>query len=62
MISVAVQRGSFVYVYDEKNHVVFTTSGKLYGYTSSTVSVLKDGKYIYTYDDRHKLISTKFVG
>lgn len=56
MISVAVQKGSFVYVYDEKNHQLFSKSGTLVGYTGSSVSV-KSGSFVYTYDDRGRQIS-----
>ena len=53
----AVQRGAFVYIYDERNHqtgVVGAGSASddgLMGYTSSTVNIRK-GAFIYTYDGR----------
>jgi hypothetical protein len=45
-----VQRGSFVYVYDEKGwQLASVPAGKgLQGYTGSTVSVKRD-VFIYTY-------------
>jgi hypothetical protein len=53
----AVQRGTVVYIYDEKGHQtgsVSAGSGKddgLKGYTSSTVNVRR-GTVIYTYDEK----------
>ena len=53
----AVQRGSFVYIYDEKGHQVTTVPAGngpqdgLKGYTSSTVNVQR-GAFIYSYDER----------
>jgi len=53
----AVQRGSFVYIYDEKGRQIGSVSagsGKddgLTGYTSSTVNVRR-GSFIYTYDEK----------
>lgn len=48
-IGSAIERGSSVYVYDEKNIPMFTRPGELYGYTSSTVSILRENR-IHTYD------------
>lgn len=50
-ISVAVQKGNSVYVYDESNRTLFIKSGELHGYTSTTVSVRR-GKSVYTFDER----------
>jgi len=53
-IGMATKKGSFIYVYDEKNRQLFTKSGDLHGYTSSTVTV-KQGSFLYTLmkkDDR----------
>lgn len=53
----AVQRGSFVYVQNEKNRQISTIaagSGKddgLKGYTGSIVNVRR-GAFIYTYDEK----------
>ena len=38
-IGSAMERGSAVYVYDEKGHLLFSKPGKLIGYTASTVSI-----------------------
>jgi hypothetical protein len=54
-IAVAVEKGSYIYVYDEKNRQLCCIprgSGPhdgLKGYTSSTVSVRR-GAYIYNFD------------
>ncbi|SFU82934.1 hypothetical protein SAMN05216339_1214 [Nitrosomonas eutropha] len=53
----AVQRGAFVYVYDENNRQIASIpSGNdkndgLTGYTGSTVNVRR-GAFIYTYDEK----------
>lgn len=60
MISTAIQRGSYVYVYDEDNHTLFSVNGELYGFTSTTVSVQK-GSYVYVYDERGRQISSHSV-
>ncbi len=58
-IGSAVQRGSFVYVYDEKGQQLATVpAGEgMQGYTGSTVSVRR-GAFVYTYDERGRQIST----
>ena len=56
MITTAVQKGSSVYVYGERNQVLFTKSGTLMGYTGSTVSV-KNGSSVYTYNEKGAVIS-----
>ena len=57
MISVAVQRGTYVHVYDEKNRQICSQNGELVGFTSSTFSV-KRGTYVYTYDEKGHQISS----
>jgi len=63
----AVQRSSFVYVYDDKGRQIGTISAGsgprdgLQGYTSSTVNVRR-GSYIYTYDERGRQISSTPTG
>lgn len=56
MIIVAIQQGNQVYVYKERNSLLFIKSGQLQGYTATTVSV-KQGNTIYTYNDHGSLIS-----
>lgn len=50
-IGMAQQKGSMVYVYDEKNHQLFSESGELYGYTSGTVTI-KKGSTLYMYNEK----------
>ena len=58
-IGSAVQKGSTVYVYDEKGRqlaMVPAGDGGLQGYTGSTFSV-KRGSTIYTYGERGRQVS-----
>jgi hypothetical protein len=63
----AVQRGGFVYVYNEKNQVIFTQSAGrgpkdgLKGYTSSTVNIQRGG-FIYTFNEKGQQIGTTQAG
>lgn len=58
-IAMAVQKGNFVYVYDEKNRSLLKKGGELHGYTATSVSV-KSGSWIHTYDEKGRRIgSTK---
>ncbi|MFO0417002.1 MAG: hypothetical protein ACK5Y6_06915 [Pseudomonadota bacterium] len=56
-IANAVQRGPWIYVYDEKNQQIFTKpagSGPndgLKGYTNSSVNI-QNGSWIYTYNQK----------
>lgn len=60
----AVQRGAWVYVYDEKGRQITSigagnvkTDDGLKGYTSTTVSV-KRGAWIYTYNEKGRQLSS----
>ena len=60
----AVERGSMIYVYDEKGRQLFSTSAGntskgdgLKGYTSSTVNIRR-GSIIYTYNEKGRQMST----
>lgn len=57
MISHAVQKGNGVFVYNEKNELIFSQIGMLCGYTSSSVSI-KKASCIYVYNDKGALKST----
>lgn len=58
MISTAVQKGSFIYVYNERNSQCACISGEqLMGFTSTTVSV-KRGSTIYVYDEKGHQMSS----
>lgn len=56
-IANAIQRGSTVYVYNEKNQQIFVSSAGygpgdgLKGYTGSSVNIQR-GRTIYTYDEK----------
>ena len=58
----AVQRSTFVYVYDEKGRQLCMLSAGagpqdgLKGYTSSTVNIRRDA-FIYTYNEKGQQIS-----
>ena len=55
-IGSAIERGSFIFVYDEKGHVLFSKSrgsgptDGLLSFTGGTVTV-RYGSIIYTYDE-----------
>ena len=63
-IASAVQRGHYVYVYNEKGRQLASlTAGSgpedgLKGYTGSSVSVRR-GSYIYTFDEKGRQLMTK---
>lgn len=59
-ITLAVEKGKTVYVYNERNSQLYSKSGELVGYTSSTVSV-KQGSTVYTYNERGSQISSHSV-
>ena len=50
-IATAIQRGSRVFVYDERKHELFSKNGELHGYTGSSVSI-KERNHIYVYDEK----------
>ena len=58
--STAVQRGSWVFVYDEDGNQSFSVHGTLVGYTSKNVSVKRDN-YVYTYTSDGKMVSSMFT-
>lgn len=66
-IANAVQRGSTVYVYNEKNQQIFTqhagTGPKdgLKGYTSSSVNIQR-GSTIYSYNEKGQQTGTQYAG
>lgn len=51
LIATAKQDSSQVRVYDEKGNFLFSKSGELVGYTSTTVTI-KDGSQNRTYDNK----------
>ena len=50
-IGMAQQRGNSVYVYDERNRMMFVKPGELHGYTTGTVTIRR-GNTLYMYDER----------
>jgi hypothetical protein len=66
-IATAVQRGGFVYAYDEKGSQMFSVSAGggekdgLVGYTSSTLSIRR-GSFIYVYNDKGSQVSSVSAG
>jgi len=63
-IANAVQRGSTVYVYNEKNQLMFSQSAGsgpkdgLKGYTGGSVNIQR-GSTIYSYNEKGQLIGTQ---
>jgi hypothetical protein len=59
----AVQRGAFIFIYDEKGFKTGTVSAGtggedgLKGYTSSTLNVRR-GAFVYSHDEKGRQIST----
>lgn len=59
----AVQRGNFVYIYDEHGRQLATVSAGsgsqdgLTGYTSSRVNVRR-GSFVYSYDEKGRQVGT----
>ena len=51
MIGTAVQKGDYVYVYDEKGHQLTYQRGQLQGDTGSSFSI-RNGDYVYVYDEK----------
>ncbi|MBQ7276558.1 MAG: hypothetical protein IJS58_04835 [Bacilli bacterium] len=59
MITVAIQKGNYVQIFNEKNYLIKNVYGTLYGYTANTYSIRK-GNYIYTYDEKGHMLSQKY--
>ncbi|WP_418185342.1 hypothetical protein ACNSOS_11095 [Aliarcobacter vitoriensis] len=61
-----MEKGNYVYIYDEKNQQtgmisIFPNNGdRLMGYTSSTINV-KKGSYVYTYNEKAQQISMRSI-
>ena len=52
------QRGNVVYVYAERNRLLWSTNGELQGYTGSSVTV-KNGNTLYVYDEKRRMIGSR---
>lgn len=63
-IGSAVQKGRFVYVYDDRGRqlvsIAVQSANALQGYTSNTVSIRK-GNFIYVYDEKGHQKSSIFA-
>lgn len=57
-IATAVQKGTNVYVYNEKGIHLFNRAGELVGFTSTTVTV-KKGNSLICYDATGKTLFTR---
>jgi hypothetical protein len=61
-----MQKGNFVYAYDEKGRMLFAKSGGsgpgdgLVGFTASTVSV-RIGMFVHIYDEEGRTLDAKSV-
>lgn len=55
MISTAIEKNNDVYVYDSTGNLLWVRSGRLAGFTSSSVSVLNNGT-TYVYDIQGNLM------
>lgn len=55
MIASAIQKGAYVYLYNEKGSqlrsIYCGNDGSLQGYTATTVSIRK-GNYVFVYDEK----------
>ena len=60
MIGYAIQRGSRVYVYDDKNHELTNKSGELLGFSSASY-VVKTGRQVLVYDEHGRILKNYYV-
>jgi hypothetical protein len=59
-IGMAMEKGSAVVAYNEKNRELFRKNGKLHGYTAAGVTVI-NGNSLITYDDKGRETSRRGV-
>ena len=52
-IGMAQQKGNIVYVYDENNRELWSRTGELHGYTSSTVTIKREG-WLFMYNEKNQ--------
>ena len=60
MIGYAIQRGSRVFVYDDKNHELTNKSGELLGFSSASY-VVKNGRQVLVYDEHGRILKNYYV-
>lgn len=58
-IGMAQQKGNWVYVYDENNRELWSRTGELHGYTSSTVTIKRDG-WLFMYNEKNQETGSRF--
>lgn len=59
MIATAIEKGGMVYAYNEKGMqtlVIPTGSGRMIGFTQSTISIQKGGQ-IYVFDNTGRIVT-----
>ena len=59
MIGYAIQKGSRVFVYDDKNHEITNKGGELLGF-SSTSYVVKNGRQVLVYDEHGRILKNYY--
>lgn len=59
MIATAIEQNGYVYVYDESGSILFSRSGQLMGFTSTTVSIKENG-CTYVYDANGNIKFSRF--
>lgn len=55
-IGSAIQKGSKVFIMDEKGRIINQYDGELRGYTNSTVTIYR-GSFIYIMDEKGRTIN-----
>ena len=60
MIGYAIQKGSRIYVYDDKNHEITNKGGELLGF-SSTSYVVKNGRQVLVYDEHGRILKNYYA-
>ena len=65
MIGSVIQKGQWVYAYDERGNQLTSvhagSDGQLMGYTGSSFSV-KKGQWVYVYNEKGNQLSSQHVG
>jgi hypothetical protein len=56
-MSMAQQKGTSVYAYDENNRVLWQIAGELHGYTANFVTIKRNGM-LHTYNERGNITSS----
>ena len=59
MIAIAMQRGSYVEVFNERNRQIFCRVGELHGHTSTTVTVKGRDGFLTVWDEKGKFVCAR---